>query len=1011
MSEPPNDYYKSKLNDPSLFSSSEPSVKNEASPPALQSTGQRQPDGAKYLEHDLRGVPGGKSAPYANPNSSTPALFGHHKTSSSVYSNGQIFGSFSSESITPSVSGQEASQINGSMGQLPVYAPSLYAPSNWGSSVYTLSMRPELENNFHDPSSGFANSQVLGAENYQSPYYMPIRSADEPRPLEQLIRRFSVWKMIIKQTLFYLRETAIFKKQTYLGNKAMVNNLEILRKQNSGKLKFKGSMNNASTAAKNLKKSMSTPDLSMSEQQQLYEDMEQRNRKTAETFNENTSLGKFIRKAFLPPGDHSILSLSTTFYNTHLALAERNLVTSNQITTKLVPRLQSLKESLDDTIKQMYTVKGSSDYKTRELKTEIAKTGAILSDYICSVELLTKGETKTSLGTTLKFTSIDPKNDPYLLRLKLDLQLKEQLFTEAHITDAYFDLQYKAVQLESILYRELQNVMGAFSNLINAELDCSKDNLVADLTEGFLRNDPTIDWDCFISNDNMHNLMYVTAKDSLRRDRKIRKKSDVIYPYQNDSISSCVLSGYMEKKSKILKTYSRGFYVLTFNFLHEFKGQDRRKEVNPIASYSLDKISVSASGKDPKKFILHTLTRSDKVKSKFVFRCESVEDTNHWLDCFRKLCSFTTAADRNNSLSEAISQCDKKQAEWAGEKELGTQNNMINAGRLGGVSSPGESVMSDESDVGQSAEPRANDNYHSNHSSGSSMNLSGTRAGNYSSASESTDEKEVSPCNSLKQSEGKNSSAFSMRLPTFQSVKSPPSSEGSTPKETSLRAQLQRHKKAESSSTVSLDMLNEHLREQRASMVKDVRANKSMWPGLATQKLSPAGKARLPSDDLSGAVMSDYFSYAAPSARTQMRTVRGRSRSKSSLNSYSRASSTSRSRSVSPAPIPRISFSSSSSPAGNLPGQMQNLNLKDDGVIQSSTKKPEAFLNPRNRVGRIALPQNEMPADFVLPVTTPGVIPKRSIRDVFQKGNISNNQGMTQAGSSTEPSSPNEWNS
>ncbi|KAF6010477.1 hypothetical protein HII13_003253 [Brettanomyces bruxellensis] len=940
MSEPPNDYYKSKLNDPSLFSSSEPSIKNEASPPALQSTGQRQPDGAKYLEHDLRGVPGGKSAPYANPNSSTPALVGHHKTSSSVYSNGQIFGSFSSDSITPSVSGQEASQINGSMGQLPVYAPSLYAPSNWGSSVYTLSMRPELENNFHDPSSGFANSQVLGAENYQSPYYMPIRSADEPRPLEQLIRRFSVWKMIIKQTLFYLRETAIFKKQTYLGNKAMVNNLEILRKQNSGKLKFKGSMNNASTAAKNLKKSMSTPDLSMSEQQQLYEDMEQRNRKTAETFNENTSLGKFIRKAFLPPGDHSILSLSTTFYNTHLALAERNLVTSNQITTKLVPRLQSLKESLDDTIKQMYTVKGSSDYKTRELKTEIAKTGAILSDYICSVELLTKGETKTSLGTTLKFTSIDPKNDPYLLRLKLDLQLKEQLFTEAHITDAYFDLQYKAVQLESILYRELQNVMGAFSNLINAELDCSKDNLVADLTEGFLRNDPTIDWDCFISNDNMHNLMYVTAKDSLRRDRKIRKKSDVIYP----------------------------------------------KEVNPIASYSLDKISVSAFGKDPKKFIVHTLTRSEKVKSKFVFRCESVEDTNHWLDCFRKLCSFTTAADRNNSLSEAISQCDKKQAELAGENELGTQNNMINASRLGGVSSPGESVMSDESDVGRSAEPRANDNYHSNYSSGSSMNLSGTRVGNYSSASESTDEKEVSPCNSFKQSEGKNSSAFSMRLPTFQSVKSPPSSEGSTPKETSLRAQLQRHKKAESSSTVSLDILNEHLREQRASMVKDVRANKSMWPGLATQKLSPAGKARLPSDDLSGAVMSDYFSYAAPSARTQMRTVRGRSRSKSSLNSYSRASSTSRSRSVSPAPIPRISFSSSSSPAGNLPGQMQNLNLKDDGVIQSSTKKPEAFLNPRNRVGRIALPQNEMPANFVLPVTTPGVIPKRSIRDVFQKG-------------------------
>ena len=693
------------------------------------------------------------------------------------------------------------------MGQLPVYAPSLYAPSAWGPSVYTPSIRPEAEGGLSEANPSFANSRVLGAGNYQSPYYMPIRSADEPRPLEQLIRRFSVWKMIIKQTLFYLREMAIFKKQTYLGNKAMVNNLEILRKQNSGKLKFKGSMNNAaSAAAKNLKKSMSTPDLSMIEQQrELYADMEQRNRESSETFNENTSLGKFIKKSFLPPGDHSILSLSTTFYNTHLALAERNLVTYNQITTKLVPRLQSLKESLDDTIKQMYTLKGSSDFKTRELKTEIAKTGAILSDYICSVELLTKGETKTSLGTTLKFTSIDPRKDPYLLRLKLDLQLKEQLFTEAHITDAYFDLQYKAVRLESILYRELQNVMRTFSGLINAELDCSKDNLVADLTEGFLRNDPTVDWDCFIANDRARNLMHLTAKDCLRRDRKIRKKSDVTYPYQDESISSCVLSGYMEKKSKILKTYSKGYYVLTFNFLHEFKGQDRRKEVNPIASYSLDRISVSASGKDPKKFVIHTLTSSEKTKSKFVFRCDSIEDSTRWIDCLGKLCSYANAADRNNSLSKAFSQNDGKQSL---KKEVEMQNSTRNAGKIGGVSSPGESVLSDESDMRQPTEAVMNEGYYTNYSSGSSTNLPGAKPGKHNSANDSTDEKDVSFFNSLKSFEGKKPSAFSTRLPTFQSVKSPLSSEGSTPKETSLRVQLQRHKKTASTSTASLDSLN-----------------------------------------------------------------------------------------------------------------------------------------------------------------------------------------------------------
>lgn len=179
------------------------------------------------------------------------------------------------------------------------------------------------------------------------------------------------------------------------------------------------------------------------------------------------------------------------------------MLTYQHLTNRLIPRLENLKDQLNETIKQMNSIKNSSDYKTKNLKMEIAKTGGIMSDYITSIELLRTGHSKSSLGTTinLKNNRIEAKMDPYILKLKLDLQLKDQLYIEAHLKEMYYDLQYKSVQLEKILYTEIQNCISTYTDLIDSELNAVKDNMIQPFKDGFVKNDPTVDWDYFIRND------------------------------------------------------------------------------------------------------------------------------------------------------------------------------------------------------------------------------------------------------------------------------------------------------------------------------------------------------------------------------------------------------------------------------------------------------------------------------------------------------------------------------
>lgn len=106
-------------------------------------------------------------------------------------------------------------------------------------------------------------------------------------------------------------------------------------------------------------------------------------------------------------------------------------------------------------------------------------------------------------------------------------------------------------ELESIVMGEIQKAYGAYAGIIKREADDAY-TTVEKLREGPLAISKDFEWNAFVHN-NEH---FVDPK------LPVRKKDNVSYPGKDDPAASEVKAGMLERKSKYLKSYTPGWYVL-----------------------------------------------------------------------------------------------------------------------------------------------------------------------------------------------------------------------------------------------------------------------------------------------------------------------------------------------------------------------------------------------------------------------------------------------------------------
>ncbi|CAI4062421.1 hypothetical protein SKDZ_07G3430 [Saccharomyces kudriavzevii ZP591] len=530
------------------------------------------------------------------------------------------------------------------------------------SSQYLMDILPDSMTLNESVSPTVANSQakefILPETDERSPYFInvpipkaqPTSTSETKKPLsgdeaidgqfvkeyptDILVDRFYKWKKILKGLIIYLREVAYSQEQF-----ARINY------QLKGSVKFPfltdidettNTITDPFTAAPRGPKKPQPPQkkvvLTESEQFQMQMQQEQRENplqpptdeskmslapheykpvQTAESDNTSAASG------FLKFGSGSIQDVQVILKKYHLSLANQQFKISKEITSTIIPKLEELRKDLRYKITEIKDLHG--DFKTN-IDAHVQLTSQLLKKYIAAVKFMNAhgiGNNKPT-SASKKAHKLDPKHDPYLLKLQLDLQLKRQVAEETYLQEAFINLQTSGLQLEKIIYTKIQHALLRHSALIDSEARLMIKNMCRELQHGIISKPPALEWDNFVT-QHPSCLLNWKSNDPIP---PLRKVSDVIYPHMKSPLAKCIKAGYFLKKSELLPTYHQGYFVLTSNYIHEFQSSDfynmsssASTSTKPSAYSSSASITDACSGANSSKPNTHHRQISDTQNS------------------------------------------------------------------------------------------------------------------------------------------------------------------------------------------------------------------------------------------------------------------------------------------------------------------------------------------------------------------------------------------------------------
>lgn len=334
-----------------------------------------------------------------------------------------------------------------------------------------------------------------------------------------------------------------------------------------------------------------------------------------------------IRQMFLDLDESSISSVPSVAIEFHRAQAATASRTAKELTHNVIPRLEELRRDLVVKIKEIKSL--ASDFKNSVAR-EQSETAKEIELYSNAIDTVTRSP-----------DILQARHDPYLIKEQVEKCLRRQVHEENYLLEAFINLQSSGRQLEEVVSQEVQQALTVYGKLMGLQGKNLAD-LSNHIMTGFVAKDPAFEWDSFVQRDP-------NFVDPHLRPRQADK---IAYPHQTSLLATQIKAGYLERRSKYLKSYSRAWYVLTPSFLHEFKSADRNKDPNPVMSLSLADCHLSrdtrSSSSSSHKFILNTKQNGHHAHRghNWVFRAESEERMQEWYSTISRLTSLQTPIDR-----------------------------------------------------------------------------------------------------------------------------------------------------------------------------------------------------------------------------------------------------------------------------------------------------------------------------------------------------------------------------
>ncbi|CCD22627.1 Rgc1p NDAI_0A04710 [Naumovozyma dairenensis CBS 421] len=514
-------------------------------------------------------------------------------------------------------------------------SPGCYSPASknelYHSPTTRQTPRNDLEKQLNQVAFKTGNEKVF-EEDITSPFYVdvPIPNQEKPSsrkgsavglenetkdyfgdslqdethfvreyPTDILIDRFHKCKKIMKSLILYLKEVAFAQEQ--------ISRINI---QLKGSIKFPFLTDLEEGSNKLVDPLLLTSPIKKPQPVPLVQQRKEINISTIPSPAEDNSI-PFANVAnaeetsassgFLKFGSGSIQDIQVILKKYHLSLAAQQLKVSNDITTTLVPELSELRKELNIKLKDIKGLHG--DFKTN-MNDMLAKTKSLLNRYNTVVEIMNSKERGHETSKVNKNTKFEPKYDPYLLKLQLDIQLRKQLAEENYLKEAFINLQSSGMKLEKIIYSKIQSVLQRYSSLIDSEARLMIHNLRQELQKSILSRPPEVEWDHFVSHHPTC-LLDWKSNDPIPKKRDI---SDIVYPNMKSPLAKCIKIGFLYYLMEAKENYEKAYFILTSNYLHKFnrddffgKNDDSHDEVQksciagfvPIFSISLNDSKVT----------------------------------------------------------------------------------------------------------------------------------------------------------------------------------------------------------------------------------------------------------------------------------------------------------------------------------------------------------------------------------------------------------------------------------
>ncbi|OAA81863.1 PH domain containing protein [Akanthomyces lecanii RCEF 1005] len=287
---------------------------------------------------------------------------------------------------------------------------------------------------------------------------------------------------------------------------------------------------------------------------------------------------------------------------------------SKEIEEDVILALTGLRSDLQQKIKEIKQLSG--DFKN-SVEKEMGATSKAVS---ALADVLDKNEVDSSSTTG--------KQDPFLLRLAVDRQVERQIDEENYLHQAYLNLEGSGRELESIVVGEIQKAYNAYAGILKREADNAL-NVVGELREGPIAMPKDQEW-----------IHFVTHEDQVvDPTMPLRAPDQIHYPGQDHLSAQEIRAGLLERKSKYLKSYTAGWYVLSSTHLHEFKSADKNQA--PVMSLYLPEQKVgshSEDGSSSNKFILKGRQTGGMHRGHtWVFRAESHDTMLAWYEDIKAL--------------------------------------------------------------------------------------------------------------------------------------------------------------------------------------------------------------------------------------------------------------------------------------------------------------------------------------------------------------------------------------